>query len=687
MRMQCPSFSTGGSGSRLLSLLFLLLLTLPVQGQLGTEISSVAVCGSNASASDVALNTSDNTIWSIDSSSGKICVFSYSSTQQSMFLANMIDHPVGAALAPLFQPQCTGITYNPDSDTFWILNGTSLELVEMDTSGNQVGTAVPFSMSGNAVGLTYDTLSNTLWTRDTFNQVAVELDLVTGAIVSTLPLPGDTNRYGSGLSFRQSPTSQGYLDFTYGTAFDAQVSEIRSISTSTGSLECDLVPFDGTLPQPILGLTSGPEQDQVLTVTPTMLVLLDSMQPAIHAPADLVCTADGEGAIDLSWRNCGPGGGGLYTLIRITRNGAIVDTLPGSATSWQDLTPAVDTTHEYQVQGVVGSIIGSSSCSVLHGPGGLVSWAPFTGDRPRDLAYDEQLDDLYVTESFSGVIQVFDSELNLKRTIDTGLTNLRGIGYNPTVGLLLVSRANNGLVTFVDPMTGSPLSSFPSNSTDVSAITYDSLEDDWLLLDEASSPATIRRMEALEGFEGNPLGTITPPSTSGLSLGGGLASVPEGSIFCGVENQGQITSASQFTAFGFPLNFSLPFSAMGNSPLLLNNAITGIELVGSSLVVAGQATDTLFKLLVVSDGPDFIRGDSDSSGTVNLTDVIFTATWIYADGAEPDCQDACDANDDGRIDISDPIYTLFYLFTASAAPPAPFPSPGPDPTFLDEIGC
>ncbi len=687
MRIQCPSFSTGTSGSRLLSLLFLLLITLPVQGQPGTVISTVAVCGSNASASDVALNTSNNTIWTIDSSSGKICVFSYSSAPQSMFLANMIDHPVGAALAPLFQPQCTGLAYNPNSDTFWILNGTSLELVEMDTSGSQVGSAVPFSMSGNAVGLAYDTLSSTLWTRDTFNQVAVELDPVTGAIISTLPLPGEVNRYGSGLSFRQSPTSQGYLDFTYGDAFDAQVSEVRSILTTTGALICDLVPIDGSASQPILGLASGPDQDQVLILSPSELTLLDSTQPAIHAPADLHCTADGEGSVTLSWRNCGPGGGGLYTLIRITRNGAIVDTLPGSATSWEDLSVPVDTTHEYQVQGVVGSIIGSVSCSVLHGPGGLIAWDAFTGDRPRDLAYDEQMDDLYVTESFSGVIQVLDSELNLKRTIDTGLANLRGIGYNPTVGLLLVSRANNGLVTFVDPLTGSPLSSFPANSSNITAITYDSLEDDWLLLDESSSPVTIRRMEALEGIEGNPLGTITPPSTSGLTLGGGIASVSEGSIFSGVENQGMVTSASQFTPFGFPLNFSLPFAAVGNSPELLSNAITGIELVGSSLVVAGQATDTLFKLLVVSDGPDFIRGDADASGTVNLTDVIFTATWIYADGAAPDCQDACDANDDGRLDISDPIFTLLYLFTSSAAPPAPFPAPGPDPTFLDGLGC
>ena len=121
--------------------------------------------------------------------------------------------------------------------------------------------------------------------------------------------------------------------------------------------------------------------------------------------------------------------------------------------------------------------------------------------------------------------------------------------------------------------------------------------------------------------------------------------------------------------------------------MLLDNAVTGFEVVGSSVVIAGQATDTLFQLLVVSDGPDFIRGDADSSGTLNLADAIFTATWIYSDGQAPACRDACDANDDGRLDISDPIYTLLHLFTGSAPPPAPYPSPGPDPTFLDGIDC
>jgi len=127
--------------------------------------------------------------------------------------------------------------------------------------------------------------------------------------------------------------------------------------------------------------------------------------------------------------------------------------------------------------------------------------------------------------------------------------------------------------------------------------------------------------------------------------------------------------------------------AIGNSLHLLNNPWTGIEVIGSTLVVAGNATSTLYKLILVSDGPDFLRGDSDGDNLVNLTDAIFTATWLFSGGTAPSCFDAADANDDSRLDISDPLYTLLYLFGGSAPPPLPFPLPGEDPTFLDNLGC
>jgi hypothetical protein len=45
-----------------------------------------------------------------------------------------------------------------------------------------------------------------------------------------------------------------------------------------------------------------------------------------------------------------------------------------------------------------------------------------------------------------------------------------------------------------------------------------------------------------------------------------------------------------------------------------------------------------------------------------------------------------DANDDGAVDLSDPIATLAYLFLAGPALPPPSVAPGKDPT-PDALSC
>src|SRR5262249_22817969 len=51
-----------------------------------------------------------------------------------------------------------------------------------------------------------------------------------------------------------------------------------------------------------------------------------------------------------------------------------------------------------------------------------------------------------------------------------------------------------------------------------------------------------------------------------------------------------------------------------------------------------------------------------------------------------DCPDAADVNDDGIVNISDPVYLLRFLFQGGPGPPPPFPVCGADPT-ADSLGC
>lgn len=82
----------------------------------------------------------------------------------------------------------------------------------------------------------------------------------------------------------------------------------------------------------------------------------------------------------------------------------------------------------------------------------------------------------------------------------------------------------------------------------------------------------------------------------------------------------------------------------------------------------------------------FIRGDSNEDGGVDISDVIYTLSWIFQDGPGPSCEDRADANDDGYIDISDAIFTLLYLYQSEREIPAPFPNAGEDPT-PDGLKC
>ncbi len=86
----------------------------------------------------------------------------------------------------------------------------------------------------------------------------------------------------------------------------------------------------------------------------------------------------------------------------------------------------------------------------------------------------------------------------------------------------------------------------------------------------------------------------------------------------------------------------------------------------------------------------FRRGDSNSSGKVDISDAVATLGCLFGGGICPECLDAADSNDDGKVDISDPVHTLGFLFLGTPPPPAPFGAAasdcGEDPT-ADALGC
>ncbi|MBI4606084.1 MAG: hypothetical protein HY721_29305 [Planctomycetes bacterium] len=86
---------------------------------------------------------------------------------------------------------------------------------------------------------------------------------------------------------------------------------------------------------------------------------------------------------------------------------------------------------------------------------------------------------------------------------------------------------------------------------------------------------------------------------------------------------------------------------------------------------------------------EFLRSDSNGDGKLDISDAVWSLSYLFVSGAPPACLDAADSNDDGLYDISDPIHTLAYHFLGGPAPPAPGPDCGTDPTTggQDTLGC
>ncbi len=82
----------------------------------------------------------------------------------------------------------------------------------------------------------------------------------------------------------------------------------------------------------------------------------------------------------------------------------------------------------------------------------------------------------------------------------------------------------------------------------------------------------------------------------------------------------------------------------------------------------------------------FLRGDFDGGGVLDISDAVASIGYLFLGLRAPGCLDATDTNDDGRLDLADPIFCLDFLFRGGASPPEPFPLRGPDPT-EDELPC
>jgi hypothetical protein len=102
------------------------------------------------------------------------------------------------------------------------------------------------------------------------------------------------------------------------------------------------------------------------------------------------------------------------------------------------------------------------------------------------------------------------------------------------------------------------------------------------------------------------------------------------------------------------------------------------------------ATPSGIAAVVVRDQPPveerFVRGDVNGDERVDLSDAVSILGYLFLGQSVQVCPDVMDIDDAGDVNISDPIYLLNFLFLGGPALPPPFPSPGPDPS-PDQLPC
>jgi len=72
----------------------------------------------------------------------------------------------------------------------------------------------------------------------------------------------------------------------------------------------------------------------------------------------------------------------------------------------------------------------------------------------------------------------------------------------------------------------------------------------------------------------------------------------------------------------------------------------------------------------------FVRGDSDSNSRVELTDAVQILNFLFTGGGTPPCLDAADADDSGDLAVTDAVRVLGWLFQGGIDPAPPTPTTG-----------
>ncbi len=78
-----------------------------------------------------------------------------------------------------------------------------------------------------------------------------------------------------------------------------------------------------------------------------------------------------------------------------------------------------------------------------------------------------------------------------------------------------------------------------------------------------------------------------------------------------------------------------------------------------------QLTDGAIIVSILGDVNVFARGDANSDKKIDISDPVTILGYLFLGMNNVTCEDACDSNDDGQLDLSDSVTMLHFLFSGS----------------------
>jgi len=133
-----------------------------------------------------------------------------------------------------------------------------------------------------------------------------------------------------------------------------------------------------------------------------------------------------------------------------------------------------------------------------------------------------------------------------------------------------------------------------------------------------------------------------------------------------------ITPSAGYEACWTKVEIDFPWP---ESPLAGGNRRYEVTLRVRQIAVRGSPTREsapVARTVVLADG--FRRGDTNDDGLVDVSDPVRLLLWMFAGLPDPPCRKAADFDDDEQLEIADAQLSLMYLFQGGPPPPSPGPT-------------